>query len=87
MRSLIVRHWRRMPAGWDRGQSQMDDEENGEVTPTKMTPHQFIDWFEHEEIDSDWLPLFIDIIVGKPAPGEIDFIPLQMLNMPHSQWR
>ncbi|CAN7489847.1 hypothetical protein LJR034_003248 [Caballeronia sp. LjRoot34] len=65
----------------------MDDEENGEVTPTKMTPHQFIDWFEHEEIDSDWLPLFIDIIVGKPAPGEIDFIPLQMLNMPHSQWR
>ncbi len=56
-----------------------DDEENGETTPTKMTPHQFIDWFEGEEIDTDWLPLFIDIIVGEPVSGQVDFIPLQVV--------
>jgi hypothetical protein len=66
----ILREWR------DRCR---DDEENGETTPTKLTPHQFIDWLEGEEIETDWLPLFIDVIVGKPAPGQIDFIPSQIV--------
>jgi hypothetical protein len=68
---------RRIMRGWD--ERCRDDEESGETTPTKVTPHQFIDWFEGEEIDTDWLPLFIDIIVGKPAPGQVDFIPLQIV--------
>lgn len=68
---------RRIMRGWDERCS--DDEENGVTAPTKMTPHQFIDWFEGEEIDTDWLPLFIEIIVGKPAPGQVDFIPLQIV--------
>jgi hypothetical protein len=65
----IMKAWR------ERGR---DDEENGETSPTKMTPHQFIDWFEGEEIDTDWLPLFIDVIVGRPSSGQIDFIPSQV---------
>lgn len=68
---------RRIMRGWD--DRCCDDAENGKVTPTKMTPHQFIDWFEGEEIDTDWLPLFIDVIVGKPASGQIDFIPSQIV--------
>ncbi|MFC5431563.1 hypothetical protein ACFPTO_22555 [Paraburkholderia denitrificans] len=68
---------RRIMRGWD--ERCCDDEENGVTTPAKMTPHQFIDWFEGEEIDTDWLPLFIDIIVGKPTPGQVDFIPLQIV--------
>lgn len=68
---------RRIMRGW--AERCSDDEENGEVTPTKMTPHQFIDWFEGEEIDTDWLPLFIDVIVGKPASGQVDFIPSQVV--------
>ncbi|WP_228933863.1 hypothetical protein [Paraburkholderia saeva] len=51
----------------------------GGTTPTKMTPHQFIDWFEREEIETEWLPLFIDVIVGKPASGQVDFIPSQVV--------
>lgn len=66
----IMREW---------GDRCRDDEENGETTPTKLTPHQFIDWFEGEEIETDWLPLFIDVIVGKPASGQIDFIPSQIV--------
>jgi hypothetical protein len=68
---------RRIMRAW--GDRCRDDEENGEATPTKMTPHQFIDWFEGEEIDTDWLPLFIDVIVGKPASGQVDFIPSQVV--------
>lgn len=66
---LIMREWHE----WAREQ-----EEDGERTPAKMTPHQFIDWFEREDIETDWLSLFIDVIVGKPAPGQIDFIPSQV---------
>lgn len=65
----IMREWREWAD---------EEEENGRATPAKMTPHQFIDWFEREEIDTDWLPLFVDVIVGKPGPGKIDFIPLQI---------
>lgn len=53
--------------------------ENGGTTPAKMTPHQFIDWFEREEIETEWLPLLIDVIVGKPASGQVDFIPSQVV--------
>ncbi|CAG4892673.1 hypothetical protein R69919_01433 [Paraburkholderia gardini] len=67
---LIMREWHEWAS---------EEEENGGTTPTKMTPHQFIDWFEREEIDSDWLPLFIDVIVGKPASGQVDFIPSQVV--------
>lgn len=67
---------RRIMREWHEWASE--EEENGRTTPTKMTPHQFIDWFEREEIDTPWLPLFIDVIVGKPAPGQIDFIPSQV---------
>ncbi len=66
----IMREWREWAD---------EEEENGKATPTKMTPHQFIDWFEREEIDTDWLPLFIDVIVGKPASGQVDFIPSQIV--------
>ena len=38
---LIMREWREWSS---------DNEEDGEATPTKLTPHQFIDWFEREEI-------------------------------------
>lgn len=55
-----------------------DEEGNGGTAPTKLTPHQFIDWFEREEIETEWLPLFIDVIVGKPAAGQVDFIPEQI---------
>lgn len=60
------REWARETAG------------EGEAAPTKMAPHQFIDWFEREEIESEWLPLFIDAIVGKPAVEQVDFIPVQI---------
>ncbi|MCF1442050.1 hypothetical protein ACI2VK_10295 [Ralstonia nicotianae] len=68
---------RRIMRAWD--DRCRDDEGNGDTTPTKMTPHQFIDWFEGEEIETQWLPLFIDVIVGKPASGQIDFIPSQVV--------
>lgn len=68
---------RRIMREWHEWASE--EEESGGTTPTKMTPHQFIDWFEREEIDTEWLPLFLDIIVGKPAPGQVDFIPLQIV--------
>ncbi|KDR29286.1 hypothetical protein [Caballeronia zhejiangensis] len=64
---LIMREWHEWAS----------EEENGTV-PTRMTPHQFIDWFEREEIDTPWLALFIDVIVGKPAPEQIDYIPSQV---------
>ncbi|MFM0190112.1 hypothetical protein PQR25_30385 [Paraburkholderia nemoris] len=67
---------RRIMREWHEWASE--EEESGGTTPTKMTPHQFIDWFEREEIETEWLPLFIDIIVGTPAPGQIDFIPSQV---------
>lgn len=60
------REWARETAG------------EGEAALTKMAPHQFIDWFEREEIESEWLPLFIDAIVGKPAVEQVDFIPVQI---------
>lgn len=65
----IMREWHE----WA-GENQRD----GEIAPTKMTPHQFIDWFEREEIETEWLPLFIDVIVGKPSAGQADFIPVQV---------
>jgi hypothetical protein len=68
---------RRIMREWHEWASE--EEESGGTTPTKMTPHQFIDWFEREEIESEWLPLFIDIIVGKPASGQVDFIPSQVV--------
>lgn len=68
---------RRIMRAWD--DRCRDDEGNGDTTPTKMTPHQFIDWFEGEEIETQWLPLFIDVIVGKPVSGQVDFIPVQVV--------
>ncbi|MFM0570763.1 hypothetical protein PQQ88_20780 [Paraburkholderia caledonica] len=68
---------RRIMREWHEWASE--GEESGGTTPTKMTPHQFIDWFEREEIETEWLPLFIDIIVGKPASGQVDFIPSQVV--------
>ncbi|CAJ3521965.1 putative DNA-binding protein [Burkholderia pseudomallei] len=65
----IMREWRE----WAREAAG-----EGEAAPTKMAPHQFIDWFEREEIESEWLPLFIDVIVGKPSAGQVDFIPVQV---------
>ena len=68
---------RRIMREWHEWASEQDGNEG--VTPTKMTPHQFIDWFEREEIETEWLPLFIDVIVGKPASGQVDFIPSQVV--------
>lgn len=65
----IMREWREWAS---------EQEENGATAPSKMTPHQFIDWFERDEIESEWLPLFIDVIVGKPSAGQVDFIPAQV---------
>ncbi|MET3217413.1 UNVERIFIED_ORG: hypothetical protein ABIC48_005197 [Burkholderia territorii] len=67
---LIMREWHEWAS---------EQEENGGTTPARMTPHQFIDWFEREQIDTEWLPLFIDVIVGKPASGQVDFIPSQVV--------
>ncbi|MGD7197283.1 hypothetical protein ACQCQP_15970 [Ralstonia pseudosolanacearum] len=68
---------RRIMREWHEWASE--EEGNGGTAPTKMTPHQFIDWFEREEIETEWLPLFIDVIVGKPAAGQVDFIPVQVV--------
>ncbi|WP_227749222.1 hypothetical protein [Paraburkholderia atlantica] len=68
---------RRIMREWHEWASEQEG--NGGTTPTKMTPHQFIDWFEREEIETEWLTLFIDVIVGKPASGQVDFIPSQVV--------
>lgn len=65
----IIREWHEWAS---------EKERDGGIAPTRMTPHQFIDWFEREEIETEWLPLFIDVIVGKPSAGQVDFIPVQV---------
>lgn len=67
---------RRIMREWHEWASEK--ERDGKIAPAKMTPHQFIDWFEREEIETEWLPLFIDVIVGKPSAGQVDFIPVQV---------
>ncbi|CAN7504510.1 hypothetical protein LJR296_003347 [Cupriavidus necator] len=52
-----------------------DDQEEGEVTPTELSPYEFIRWCEDTEIETDWLRLFQDLIGYKPSPYQIDLVP------------
>lgn len=56
-----------------------DDEENGEITPTELTPYEFIAWCQDMSVETDWMRLFIEIIGGRSRPDSPDLIPLAVI--------
>ncbi|CAJ9715025.1 putative DNA-binding protein [Burkholderia pseudomallei] len=52
-----------------------DDEENGEITPTELTPYEFIAWCQEMSIETDWMRLFFEVIGGRSRTGPPDLIP------------
>lgn len=52
-----------------------DDQENGEVAPTELRPHEFLIWCEDMEIETDWLRLYRALIGYQPNASQVDVIP------------
>ncbi|WCM18774.1 hypothetical protein NDK50_15190 [Paraburkholderia bryophila] len=53
-----------------------DDEENGDATPTELTPYKFIAWCQDMDIQTDWTRLFMDVVGGERQSDQPDLIPL-----------
>ncbi|RIV77722.1 hypothetical protein D2V84_00225 [Burkholderia pseudomallei] len=56
-----------------------DDEENGDVTPTELSPYEFIAWCQDMNIETDWMWLFFDVVGGRSRSDLLDLIPLAVV--------
>jgi len=52
-----------------------DDQENGEDTPVKLKPHEFLIWCDDMDIETEWIRLFRSLIGYKSNSEQIDSIP------------
>ena len=52
-----------------------DDEENGDITPTELSPYEFIAWCQDVNIETDWMRLFFEVAGGGPQSDRPDLIP------------
>ncbi|WP_235510306.1 hypothetical protein [Burkholderia sp. lig30] len=56
-----------------------DDQENGEVTPVELKPHKFLIWCDDMDIETDWIRLCRALYGDKTNPGQVDFIPAEIV--------
>ncbi|WP_333981572.1 hypothetical protein [Burkholderia gladioli] len=52
-----------------------DDVENGELTPTELTPYEFIAWCQDMSIETDWMRLFFEVANGSARSDRPNLIP------------
>ncbi|CAJ7710754.1 putative DNA-binding protein [Burkholderia pseudomallei] len=52
-----------------------DDQENDEVTPTELPPHEFLIWCDDMDIETDWLRLCRAFYGDRTDADQVDFIP------------
>ncbi|MFD2425591.1 hypothetical protein ACFSUI_17825 [Ralstonia solanacearum] len=54
-----------------------DDEESDTTTPAQVAPHDFIEWCQDLEVETQWMRLMFDVISrGKAQSDQPDWIPL-----------
>jgi len=52
-----------------------DEVDNGRTAPPQLSLYELIRWCEDGDIETEWLPLFQDVIGYRPDSNSIDFIP------------
>ncbi|GAB6848193.1 hypothetical protein [Paraburkholderia kururiensis] len=52
-----------------------DDTENGDATPTELSPYAFIAWCQDMSIETDWMRFFFEVADGSSRSDRPDLIP------------